>query len=89
MLLQSHLGFLHILPALPQAWENGNVKGLLARGGFETDIFWENGELKKLIVKSNAGEECNLLYKGAKLSFKTKKGRSYSIKYEDGKLTRE
>lgn len=89
MLLQSHLGFLHILPALPQAWENGNVKGLLARGGFETDILWENGELKKLIVKSNAGEECNLLYKDAKLSFKTKKGRSYSIKYENGKLTRE
>ena len=36
-----------------------------------------------------AGEECNLLYKDAKLSFKTKKGRSYSIKYENGKLTRE
>ena len=89
MLLQSHLGFLHILPALPQAWENGNVKGLLARGGFETDIFWENGELKKLIVKSNAGEECNLLYKDTKLSFKTKKGRSYLIKYENGKLKRE
>lgn len=89
MLLQSHLGFLHILPALPMAWEQGNVKGLLARGGFEADILWENGELKKLIVKSNAGEECNLLYKDAKLSFKTKKGRSYSIKYEDGKLTRE
>ena len=89
MLLQSHLSFLHILPALPQAWENGNVKGLLARGGFETDIFWENGELKKLIVKSNAGEECNLLYKGAKLSFKTKKGRSYLIKYENEKLIRK
>lgn len=89
MLLQSHLGFLNILPALPIAWEQGNVKGLLARGGFEADILWENGELKKLIVKSNAGEECNLLYKDAKLSFKTKKGRSYSIKYEDGKLTRE
>ncbi len=89
MLLQSHLGFLNILPALPMAWNEGSVKGLLARGGFEADIFWENGELKKLIVKSNAGEECNLLYKDAKLSFKTKKGRSYSIKYENGKLTRE
>lgn len=89
MLLQSHLGFLHILPALPMAWEQGNVKGLLARGGFEADILWENGELKQLIIKSNAGEECNLLYKDTKLSFKTKKGRSYSIKYEDGKLTRE
>ncbi len=89
MLLQSHLGFLQILPALPMAWEQGNVKGLLARGGFEADILWENGELKQLIVKSNAGEECNLLYKGAKLSFKTKKGRSYLIKYENGKLIRK
>lgn len=89
MLLQSHLGFLHILPALPQAWNEGFVQGLLARGGFETDILWENGELKQLIVKSNAGEECNLLYKDAKLSFKTKKGRSYSIKYENGKLIRK
>jgi alpha-L-fucosidase 2 len=89
MLLQSHLGFLHILPALPMAWEQGNVKGLLARGGFVVDIFWENGELKKLILNSNAGEECNLLYKDAKLSFKTKKGHSYLIKYENGRLIRE
>lgn len=90
MLLQSHLGFLHILPALPQAWNEGYVQGLLARGGFEVELDWTNGELNKATIKSNAGEECNLLYKDAKLSFKTKKGRSYSIKYEDGKLlTRE
>jgi alpha-L-fucosidase 2 len=68
------------------AWEQGNVKGLLARGGFEVDIFWENGELKKLILNSNAGEECNLLYKDASLQFKTKKNCRYSVVYENGNL---
>lgn len=89
MLLQSHLGFLHILPALPQAWSEGELKGVLARGGFEVDIFWRNGELKKIIVKSNAGENCNLLYKNAKLSFETKKGKTYSLLYENGNLVLE
>ena len=89
MLLQSHLGFLHILPALPKAWSKGELKGVLARGGFELDILWENGELKKLIVKSNAGEDCNLFYKDAKLSFKTKKGKIYSLLYENGNLVLE
>jgi alpha-L-fucosidase 2 len=86
MLLQSHLGFLHILPALPKAWSEGELKGVLARGGFEFDIIWQNGELKKLILNSNAGEECNLLYKDAKLSFKTKKNCRYSVVYENGNL---
>jgi alpha-L-fucosidase 2 len=86
MLLQSHLGFLHILPALPKAWSEGELKGVLARGGFELDIIWEKGELKEIIVKSNAAEECNLLYKDAKLSFKTKKNCRYSVVYENGNL---
>ncbi|MBO7229523.1 MAG: glycoside hydrolase family 95 protein, partial [Bacteroidales bacterium] len=89
MLLQSHLGFLHILPALPMAWEQGNVKGLLARGGFVVDIYWQEGELTQINITSLQGEECKIKYKDKELSFKTKKGRSYSIKYENGKLTRE
>jgi alpha-L-fucosidase 2 len=86
MLLQSHLGFLHILPALPKAWSEGELKGVLARGGFELDIVWEKGELKEIIVKSNAAEECNLLYKEASLQFKTKKNCRYSVVYENGNL---
>ena len=89
MLLQSHLGFLNILPALPMAWEQGNVKGLLARGGFVVDIYWQEGELTQINITSLQGEKCKIRYKDKELSFKTKKGRSYSIKYEDGKLTRE
>lgn len=86
MLLQSHLGFLHILPALPEAWSEGELKGVLARGGFELDIIWENGELKKTTIKSKAGKDCILLYKGASLKFETKKNRRYSVTYENGHL---
>jgi alpha-L-fucosidase 2 len=60
MLLQSQDGAIHLLPALPDAWENGNVKGLKARGGFEVDIQWENGELSKGTLKSSIGGNCRI-----------------------------
>lgn len=55
MLLQSHEGFLHILPTLPAAWKNGSFKGLKARGNFTVDCCWKENCVQKLSVKSNSG----------------------------------
>jgi alpha-L-fucosidase 2 len=60
MLLQSHAGEIHLLPALPTAWPTGNVKGLCARGGFEVDIAWKDGKLAGSLVRSKLGSKCRI-----------------------------
>lgn len=62
MLVQSHAGFMHILPALPLEWKkNGEVKGLCTRGGFEiTDLKWTDGKVTLLKIKSKVGGNLRL-----------------------------
>lgn len=79
MLLQSHLGFIQLLPALPDAWAEGSVKGLVAKGNFIVDIAWEQGRLAEAAIHSNAGGPCDIHYAGKTLKFDTDKGKSYKI----------
>ena len=89
LLLQSHMGFIQLLPALPDAWEEGSVEGLLARGNFEVDLRWANGQLQEAIITSNAGQPCQVRYGDQVLNFKTKKGQTYTITSVNGKLVKK
>ncbi|MGU8599660.1 glycosyl hydrolase family 95 catalytic domain-containing protein [Clostridium perfringens] len=64
MLVQSHLGTINPLPALPTAWEDGSFDGLKARGNFEISANWNNNSLNLLKIKSGSGNDCYLEYPG-------------------------
>ena len=69
MLVQSHYGALHLLPALPQRWPHGKVTGLVARGGFVVDVEWKNGQVTMAKVTSRLGGNLRLRT-SADLSFR-------------------
>ena len=86
MLLQSHIGFIQLLPSLPDAWKSGSVEGLCAKGNFEVGMSWNNNKLEKAMILSKVGGPCVVRYGDKTLSFKTTKGKLYAITMTDGQL---
>lgn len=86
MLLQSHekanaqTPVIVLLPALPTAWPDGSVKGLVARGGFEVDIQWKDGKLAAAKLMSRRGNRCAVRYAGKTVQLQTEAGQSYDLK---------
>ena len=79
LLMQSHEGAIHLLPAKPEGWRTGHIKGLRARGAFLVDIYWRDGVLYRADVTSTAGGKCTIRHGGKTVEFDTQAGRKYAL----------
>src|SRR5690606_91710 len=74
MLIQSQNGEIHILPAIPSAWQEGQIKGMRARGGYTVDVAWKSGKLVKLTVHADQAGPCKIRYKNQLIQRNLKRG---------------
>ena len=79
MLVQSHLDEIHLLPALPDALPDGQIRGVRARGGFILDFEWKAGKLQNLKARSTAGNPCKITCAGQTVELNTTKNKTYSF----------
>ncbi len=85
MLIQSHEGVIHLLPALPDEWSEGAFDGVCARGGFELQMKWNEKEITEVEIVSKYGNTCRI-DAGGRVRVK-KDGKSVRLKsYEDGSV---
>lgn len=85
MLIQSHMGYISILPALPKVWSKGSFRGLCARGGFVVDAEWMDGKLTKLTLLSKNGGSCSI--KGEKAFITDGDGKNIAYQTQDTIVT--
>ena len=81
MLLQSSIDEIRLLPALPDAWENGSVKGLCARGGFEISMEWKNKNLMKVNLYAKKDAKTMLINGDKEKEITMKKGEKIKINW--------
>lgn len=81
MLLQSHRGAIELLPALPAAWADGEVRGLRARGGFEVDIEWRGGVPVRVAVSSASGGACTVRWRDSERRLELAPGRTERLSF--------
>lgn len=79
MLVQSDENEIRLLPALPDAWEEGSVKGICARGGFEIEMNWSNKKPQKVMISSKNGGKTTLIFGDKKQEIVLKKGEKKEI----------
>ena len=79
MLLQSHSGELHLLPALPSKWPSGSVRGLRARSGITVSIFWQNGRLSSAVLKADRETDRTIRYQSKVTSIHLRAGVEHVI----------
>lgn len=73
MLIQSHAGFIDLLPALPAAWKKkGSFRGLCARGAFEVDCDWADGKPVRVVVRSRKNLKADVRFNGEKVSYEAR-----------------
>ena len=83
MLVQSQAGEIHLLPALPEAWAEGKVTGLRARGGFTVDVEWKNGQLTAATLRAAQDAPCRIRT-GGPMNIKARGGSSPKVERKDG-----
>lgn len=90
MLLQSNLGYLDLLPAIPTEWATGSVKGLLAEDGFEVDMSWADKSLTNVAITSKNGGSCSVKnWTDETMTVVDENGNKVETTYEDGICTFE
>lgn len=79
MLMQSHEGFIRILPALPDSWKNGKIKGLKARGNVEVSLEWRNNKLHRLVLLPSEAMTQTIYYEGKKVDLNLSAGKKVEL----------